>query len=108
MAGSVLASLIIAGFTARYFLSPRSERDNVLVKTLEQAFYVDQLLRDFIVIPFKNLSLILYETIDSRLLRGEFMPWSFKPSPSEEFFLPGRMEIFTPMLFILFWGWGFC
>ena len=70
MAGSVLASLVVAGFTAHYFLSPRFEKENFLIKILERAFYVDQLLRDFIVIPFRNLTLILYETIDTRLLRG--------------------------------------
>ena len=69
MTGSVLASLIVVGFTARYFLIPRPEKKNILMKILEQAFYVDQLLRDFVVLPFKNLALILYETIDTRFLR---------------------------------------
>ena len=70
MGGSVLGSLVVAGFTARYFLSPRRESSHVLVKILEKAFYVDQLLKDFIIVPFKNVSLILYENIDNRLIRS--------------------------------------
>ena len=40
------------------------------MKVLEKAFYVDQFLRDFVVVPFKNLSQALYENIDNRLIRG--------------------------------------
>ena len=70
MGGSVLASLVVAGFTVRHFLSFRSENSTPFGKMLEEAFYVDQLLRDFVVIPFKTLSSILYESIDNRLIRG--------------------------------------
>ncbi|MCY4512915.1 MAG: hypothetical protein OXB86_04435, partial [Bdellovibrionales bacterium] len=70
MSGSVLASLVVAGVTARYFLSSRSVSPQAWMKILEKAFYVDQLLKDFIIIPFKNLSLTLYENIDNRLIRG--------------------------------------
>ena len=70
MGGSVLASLVVAGFTARHFLSPRLESSHALVKLLEKAFYVDQLLKNFIIIPFRNVSLILYENIDNRLIRN--------------------------------------
>ena len=70
MGSSVLASLIVAGFTARYFLFSRSAKPQTWMKVLEKAFYVDQFLRDFIVVPFKNLSRTLYENIDNRLIRG--------------------------------------
>lgn len=70
MGGSVLASLFVAGFTVRYFLSPRRESSHILVKAMENAFYVDQLLKDFIITPFKEVSLTLYESIDNWLIRS--------------------------------------
>ena len=71
MALSITASLLTAGVTARMYLSPgKKVSDGPLIKLLEEAFYVDRLLKNFVVTPFKNLSTALYETIDDHLLRG--------------------------------------
>ena len=71
MGGSVLASLVTAGLTARYFLSSRTGASGgAFARLLEEAFYVDHFLRDFVVTPFKNLSTVLYESVDTKLIQN--------------------------------------
>ena len=72
MGGSVLVSLVTAGLTARYFLSPKAGKAPAgrLGRLLEEAFYVEHFLKNFAVTPFKNLSAVLYESVDIKLIQN--------------------------------------
>ena len=72
MGGSVLVSLVTAGLTARYFLSPQGGKAPAgrLGRLFEEAFYVEHFLKNFAVTPFKNLSAVLYESVDIKLIQN--------------------------------------